>query len=497
MLKPVLAAQYIQLFDNNFNAGDDGRLADLVLSRGLNVTVRWEALPLELRDASGAVVASPDLFEGATQVFVAEDAEDALFYGTVGEGARGRVALLHAQFECVAAPTTLQDALHRVFVSTGRLDDSRSCSVRCAPGFFRTHNLRGARCQPHWNPVCGAREFRVAGTSENNAYCRACSGCAGKQLVRDCHATADDVCADCSGDGGPGRVWTNAHGEDCLPGCVPGLVLNQRTQGCEACTHRCPAGFSFPLLAAERDNCTHCVACERRGVQLPRGAVWDFVEDRIDCVATCPTGSAFVSLPGALECVEMLPADRRELAPAQPPVSTRCASPGSADADTCALPGCRLHEGVCTSCFELPEDVRRGTLNEEAHELLPGRGIMNADDALKLRWQFTAACAWTCISDWAPVQSADKTYWKCERREVVESILVRSRWTVDAADNHQNLEWVKTEVSGQPDGAAQSERMLRMLVVLSCVGAPFVMFLCVLCLNITRACFREGPGVQA
>jgi len=42
----------------------------LVLSRGVNVTVRWETLALEVRDAQGAVVGAPDLFEGTTRVMM-------------------------------------------------------------------------------------------------------------------------------------------------------------------------------------------------------------------------------------------------------------------------------------------------------------------------------------------------------------------------------------------------------------------------------------------
>ena len=506
-LEPVLAAQYTQLSDDNFNAGDDGGLAALDVSRGLAVTVRWETLAFEVRNALGVVVFSPESFEGTTELFVQEDFVEPLFYGCSGSeacGAQGEITLQHARFECVAK--TNADALHRVFVSKGRLDDNRSCAAQCQPGFFRTHNLRGARCQPHWNPVCGAGEFRVAGTPENNAYCRSCSGCAGKRLVRRCHATADDDCADCGAGAGPpgaGRIWTNAHGEPCLAGCEFGRVLNQRTQVCETCTQRCPGGYSFPAPAA-RHNCTHCVACESLGVQLPKGAVWDTMEDLeaagITCVAACPVGSAFQALraaaspAGALECVEMLPVERRSMLQTPAPASARCGAPGSDDAETCALPGCRLHQGACTSCFELPADVRRG-LNEEARELLPGRGLLSPEDAMKLRWQFTAACEWTCLSPWVPLQSEDRTYWKCETREFVESILDgRTRWT---AANNQNLEWVKTQVSAEPDGAAQSERLLRMLVVLACVGAPVVMLLCVLCLNITRACFRAGPEAKA
>jgi hypothetical protein len=515
-LQPTMGARYVQASDAALEAG-----VTLVLSRGVNVTVRWETLALEVRDAQGVVVAAPERFEGTTRVFVAEAAAGTLSYAAPASSAagpaQGPVVLLAAQVECVALPTTRADALHRVFVSAGRLDDSRSCRVRCGPGFFRTHNLRGARCQPHWSPVCGAGEFLVPGTPESNAFCRPCSGCAGRRLVRACTADADDECAACEAAGAAGaaeaagatqaagaaqaagaRVWANAHGEPCREGCAGGLVLDQRTRACEACAHRCPPGSRFPAPAA-RANCTHCEACD--AAALPRGGVWDPAEDREDCVATCPVGfrlraaDGAAGAAGALQCVEVLPVDRRaRLAPA--PVAARCAEDtdagAGAGAGACARPGCRLRAGVCTPCFEIPEE--RAGLAVAAQELPPGAGLMSADDKLHLRWQFTSACQWACLSPWVPVQSADKAHWKCETREVVEAIFALNRWSVEPSDGH--VEWVKTQALPESEGAVQAERVLRLVVVLACVGAPIAMLLCVLCLNITRACFALGEHAK-
>lgn len=522
-LQPTMAARYVQASDSALEGG-----VVLVLSRGVNVTVRWETLALEVRDAQGVVVAAPELFEGTTRVFVAENADGVFSYTAAASNAAGpaagRVALVAAQVECVALATTRADPFHRVFVSAGRLDDSRSCRVRCGPGFFRTHNLRGARCQAHWSPVCGAGEFLVAGTPESNAFCRPCSGCAGRRLVRACTADADDECAACEVDGAAGaagateaagaRVWANAHGEPCREGCTGGLVLDRRTRACEACAHRCPPGTRFPAPVV-RDNCTHCEACDAGA--LPRGGVWDTAEDREDCVATCPVGfrlraaaagteaSPLDASPldasgpaGTLECVEVLPVDRRvRLAPA--PVAARCTEGGdgapaaAAGAGACARPGCRLHAGVCTPCFEIPE--ARAALAVATQELTPGAGLMSADDKLRLRWQFTSACEWACLSPWVPVQSADKAHWKCETREVVEAILALNRWSVEPSDGH--VEWVKTQTLPEPEAALQAERVLRLVVVLACVGAPIAMLLCVLCLNITRACFALGEHTKS
>ncbi len=142
-------------------------------------------------------------------------------------------------------------------------------------------------CQQHWNPVCIVCKFLVEVTPENNAYCRLWSGFEGKKLLRSCHTTADNNCSDCR----TGHIWTNSHGEACHTGCVFGLVMNHCTQVCETCTQRCQSGYRFPL-AVKHHNCTHCVTCERLGVQLQKLAVWDFVEDWINCVLTCPVGSA-------------------------------------------------------------------------------------------------------------------------------------------------------------------------------------------------------------
>jgi hypothetical protein len=493
-----MAARYVQASDSAL----EGSVV-LVLSRGVNVTVRWETLALEVRDAHGVVVAAPELFEGTTRVFVAENADSVFSYTAAASNAAGpaagHVALVAAQVECVALATTRADPFHRVFVSAGRLDDSRSCRVRCGPGFFRTHNLRGARCQAHWSPVCGAGEFLVAGTPESNAFCRPCSGCAGRRLVRACTADADDECAACEVEGAAGateaagaRVWANAHGEPCREGCAGGLVLDRRTRACEACAHRCPPGTRFPAPAA-RDNCTHCEACDAGA--LPRGGVWDTAEDREDCVGACPRGFRLRAVAGgaggaggaALECVAVAAVELRA-APALAAPAARCTEATGAGAGACALPGCRLHAGLCTPCFEI--EAERARLPLEAQELPPGAGLMTADDKLRLRWRFTSACEWACLSPWVALQSADRTYWKCETREVVDSILELNRWSVEPSDAH--VEWMKTQTLPEPEAALQTERMLRGVVVLACVGAPAVMLLCVLCLNIARACIQRA-----
>jgi hypothetical protein len=93
-----------------------------------------------------------------------------------------------------------------------------------------------------------------------------------------------------------------------------------------------------------------------------------------------------------------------------------------------------------------------------------------------------------------PIQSAESTYWKCETREVVEAILADHSWATRAADAEISLEWAKSQVADSAGDAEKYERVLRWLVVLACAGAPIAMMLCVVCLNITRACFRIKRG---
>ena len=292
-LQPKIGAKYIWLSDNNFEADADQCLEDLGISWNINVTVMWETRAFEVCNKSDDVVFVPDMFEGITELFLKQDVGE-LFYGCSGCNASGRINLLSAKYGCVAAPRRGESA-HHVFSSTGSLDNMHSCKVRCVKGFFRIHNLGGARCQPHWEPKCNVGEFLVNGTHENNAYCRSCSGCAGRQIYRNCTLTEDNMCVDCEGPdvGNSGCDWTNAHGEPCRKGCVFGWVWNSETEVCEVCTHRCPAGYGFPP-ASERSNCTHCVACETLAwvSHKPAGGIWDASEDRQDCVATCPIGYA-------------------------------------------------------------------------------------------------------------------------------------------------------------------------------------------------------------
>jgi hypothetical protein len=75
----------------------------------------------------------------------------------------------------------------------------------------------------------------------------------------------------------------------------------------------------------------------------------------------------------------------------QAPESAHCTEVKSGK--TCMLPGCTLHEGVCTACFDLPESLRRGRLSIEAQELPPGQGILSLEDREGFRWHFIASAS--------------------------------------------------------------------------------------------------------
>ena len=129
-------------------------LITVPLSRGLR---------LKVRNKSGVVVASPDVFEGITELFLKQDVRE-IFYWCSGCNASGRINLLSATYGCVAM-------------------SRRGESSHCVQGFFRIHNLVRVRCQQHWEPECIVDEFLVAGTHDNNAYCLSCSGCVGQRLT--------------------------------------------------------------------------------------------------------------------------------------------------------------------------------------------------------------------------------------------------------------------------------------------------------------------------
>ena len=466
--KPAQETQYRHFFDTQFQEIAPGQFADITLAKGVNVSVSWDTLEFELHTAD-AVSMQKDKFNAVTVVFVPETFSHTLTYTCSGCKGSGHITLVPVQNEC----TKDSDAYHRVFASRGKLDDRGSCQVQCAAGFYRTHPyMRGWRCKPHWKRECGVGEYLVEGTQDSNALCEPCSGCAGKKLLRNCTATTDDQCLSC-GESSLGHIWTNKHGEPCQEDCLTGFVLNTRTRVCERCSHRCPAGSSFPLW---RDNCTHCAACAELGKDLPVGAVWDTADDRQDCVATCTAGYALVNTPEGLQCTST----RRIAGPR--PALTRCAQEGA----ECLLPGCTLDEEACTSCWDLPEDRRMGLFAVESEELKPGAWLASEADKQRYRWQFLAGCEWACLSDWVQMLSEDGRYYKCESREKAQATLELANW--DPYYIRDAWEDDKSHIF-----LTQS----RLLTVVAVLAFPLALAVCGICIAVGRECRRRRPRAKA
>ena len=479
-LHPVKESLIKWLSDDSFKEITPGRFEDLDLHQGVQVSVRWETKAFEVRDSRlQEKFSTTENIKGLTKVKVPEDFSGNLTYSCSGCSGSGRINLLPAVHECIAA---VGDEFKRVFITRGSLDNPRSCEIKCVDGFYRTHSLPGWRCEPHFDPPCGTSEFLMRGTSENNAYCRPCSGCAGKLLKSNCSAYSDDECADC---GAAGEIWTNAHGEPCKEGCEGDLVFDKKTKVCEPCAaYRCPAGYSFPS-ADERNNCTHCAACETLPAKSgttqnrPLFAVWDDAEDREDCVWTCRVGFSLVVKDGRLECT----LTERNILPPIPPSKSdrakRCDLPG----EECLLPGCTLHEQVCTACFDLPDALQRGRFAFEEEELLPASGLTSRSDKKRFRWQFLGGCEWACLSPWVSIQTEDGLNWKCETRETVNNILMSS-WDTKFAED--GAEWV--------DEKRGSAALMQTSSVLFVGALAFLALLvCVVGSKFARECCRDGP----
>jgi hypothetical protein len=147
------------------------------------------------------------------------------------------------------------------YASPGRVDQLRSCAVRCKDWFFCITSSQ--TCRQHSTQTCAPGEYQ-AGDHARDATCLPCSGCAGRRRLASC--TADDACAECGSLGARQRWVTEGH-DECVLSYEPGFELNTRTRACELCTTKCGSG-ELPLRV--RDNCTHCEACppQAREIQL-------------------------------------------------------------------------------------------------------------------------------------------------------------------------------------------------------------------------------------
>ena len=271
-----------------------------------------------------------------------------------------------------------------MFASPGRVDQPRSCAVRCKDGFFR---VADGPCMAHATPTCAPGEFLRAGTPTRNAACRPCSGCAGRRRLAACNATADDACEEC-GTLREHQRWVSKDGKECELACEDGFELDTRTLKCELCTVQCAPGLLPPRA---RDNCTHCEACHPK----PANSEWLTQDDRFNCAWECKpkhalVGDDCVSLNNVFE-------DAPTYTKLQP---------------TCAL-GHTLVDFKCTPCFEAAR------LGAKSYSDLP-----QAADEGKT-WVWISGCHWQCrnvldydktppeVSIYTPLRSENGNSWMC------------------------------------------------------------------------------------
>ena len=145
------------------------------------------------------------------------------------------------------------------FVTSGRtLDDAYSCELECNTGFFLDFYI----CRPFSTVSCAPSQYFVPGTATTDNTCRQCSHCIGRRKISECSQSQDTVCEECP------ELLNGAmyFGENCESACTSEDVLNKATGVCEKCQTVCGLNSYHPP-PEERQNCTHCVACDPKPPQ--------------------------------------------------------------------------------------------------------------------------------------------------------------------------------------------------------------------------------------
>jgi hypothetical protein len=352
------------------------------------------------------------------------------------------------------------------YASPGRVDQPRSCAVRCKDGFFRVTSSQG--CRPHSTPSCAPGEYRRAGDHARDATCLPCSGCAGRRRLASCNATADDACAECGalgarqrwvtlGDGGDGgNAGDEGHEgheghQECVLACDPGFELNSRTRACELCTTKCAPGLLAPRA---RDNCTHCEACHPK----PAKSDWLTQEDRFDCAWECQPKHALVGDA----CVRW--DNVFEDAPAYAKLQPTCAR------------GTTLVDFKCTPCFDAARTgaVRLADLPQETEE--------------DKTWTWLAGCHWQCrhVLGYTALRSESGKSWLCvqDRRRSLILQGPDDSWVAQAQPQGQ------PQARGAARTSAQTARTLLSYSMLVVAAVPLLLLKCSLLVHCIRQCKR-------
>jgi hypothetical protein len=331
-----------------------------------------------------------------------------------------------------------------VYASPGRVDQPRSCAVRCKDGFFRVAS--GQPCMPHSAPTCAPGEFRRAGTHARDAACQPCSGCAGRRRLAACNATADDACADC-GALRERQRWESSGDVECVLACEQGFELNTRSRECELCSAKCAPGLLPPPA---RDNCTHCEACHPK----PANSDWLTQDDRFDCAWECQPKHALVG--DACVRWDNVFTDAPEYTKLQP---------------TCAR-GHTLVDFKCTPCFEAARTgaVRFADLPTQVDE--------------DRTWTWLAGCHWQCrhVLGYTALRSESGQSWMCvqdRRRSLI----------LQGPDDS----WLAQAPPAESRGAARAVSAARgalSYAALVLVAVPLLLLKCSLLVHCVRQCKR-------
>ena len=330
-----------------------------------------------------------------------------------------------------------------VYASPGRVDQPRSCAVRCKDGFFR---VADGPCMAHATPTCALREFLRAGTPTRDAACRPCSGCAGQRRLAYCNATTDDTCEDC-GALREHQLWVTQNGAECERACERGFELNSRTRECELCTTKCAPGLLPPPA---RDNCTHCETCHPK----PANSDWLTQDDRFDCAWECQPKHALVGDA----CVHW--ENVFEDAPTYTKLQPACPR------------GQTLVDFKCTPCFEAARTgaVRSADLPQEAEE--------------DIKWSWLAGCHWQCkhVLGFTALRSESGQSWLCvedRRRSLI----------MQGPDDS----WLARAPPAAARGAARAVSAARGAIsyaALVLVAVPLLLLKCSLLVHCARQCKR-------
>ena len=327
-----------------------------------------------------------------------------------------------------------------VFASAGTVDDPFSCRKECAAGYYQFKGLQSASCEPHSKQLCASTQFLQAGTSTSDALCVNCSSCEGSMFLAPCLPHRDTVCQSCP-DPAANQYWI---GNECTPACKAGFVWNTRKQECEFCAQTlCEPGLQAP---AQRDNCTHCIACPPHPLQ----AHWSVQNDRFDCMWLCDENFELSDMG----CVPKNYSTVTALAKLEP-----LCNPG--------------HVAVnfqCVSCFQAA-----------AEGFLRSQNLPQPAD-VDIKWQWLYGCNWRCMhaAGYWELRPESGTYWECssEKRHTVMLRGVDNSWAAAPLANLSVIMGSRRE--------APSERRALYLILILLVSVPSFMLVCMVIVGVAR-----------